>query len=330
MTTGNMIAQPIWKNQFVTISIAGEYLDYEVHDDNDATVYKGRAYPEPGRNFVKIPIAKIVAPHLSGEVTIVPDDIEDCSTWCKMFYLYDTINDEDIATFAFYADWMYGEDGMVNTIEVTSRPMQRVVDPRQYFVMSVGIKDPEAPRPSFGINCGDTTMGRTTMSECSIVTFLKIPTTAKDGDAITVAGIKAPSYKVRKTCADYALYYMNALGGWDYLLIHGNVVRDDRFTRTTMQRSVSTLSYEPDDVIISESTEVSWKLYTDKLNDEQWARMHHLIGSTKVYLHDLNKDTLAAVNVIDSQAVYKTFSNQGKKKMHAEINVKLAKPRYRR
>ena len=85
------------------------------------------------------------------------------------------------------------------------------------------------------------------------------------------------TYDVVKPCARYALYYVNAYGGWDSLLTAGNDKRVDNYTRSTYKKV-----YSPSD--LSDRGTVNYcndihrtiSLVTDWLTDAQSARMHHL------------------------------------------------------
>ena len=66
----------------------------------------------------------------------------------------------------------------------------------------------------------------------------------------------------------------------------------------------------------------TWQLYTDDMNDG--SRMHHLLGSTEVYLHNLQTDEILPVVITDTNCVYKTYANQGNKRFHYAINVEAS------
>jgi hypothetical protein len=73
----------------------------------------------------------------------------------------------------------------------------------------------------------------------------------------------------------------------------------------------------------------SYKLYTDWLTDDEASRMHHLLESTEVYLHNLEDDTIIPVNLTNSTCEYKTFTNNARRKFYYEINAELAQQKIR-
>jgi hypothetical protein len=66
------------------------------------------------------------------------------------------------------------------------------------------------------------------------------------------------------------------------------------------------------------------------MKNNEAAKMHHLLGSTEVYLYDLEKDRMIPVVITDNECKYKTFQNEGGKLVEYEINVKVAKQMIRR
>lgn len=325
-----MATYPIWQDVTHSVEVVGEYIDYDVRIGADI-IYRGRAYVLPNETTAVIPIAAIAASHVSGklEFSSLPAVIQQ-EDWRKTFSIYDSLLDIAIAEYTFYADWGYGEDGMIqdDALNYLSRPMQLYVDPRQYFVASVGNLTPEeAMEWALGLN--GLRISRM-YTDVMTTIFRDIPSSAREGFPLSIVGVAAPTYTIKNTCAQYALYYLNAVGGWDFLLLMGNVERSNNYERVNMRQYANNLTYKHGEVVVSEKVDVSWKLYTDYLSDTQWALMHHLTGSPQVYLHDLERDTMIPVNVTDTQQVYNTYANKGKKMTFAEIHVKASQQRYRR
>lgn len=321
-----MATYPIWQDVTHSVEVVGEYIDYDVRIGADI-IYRGRAYVLPNETTAVIPIAAIAASHVSGKLDLpsLPYNIRQVD-WRKTFSIYDSLLDISIAEYTFYADWSYGEDVGLNDAELNflSRPLQMVIDPRQYFVASLGNLSEESKeyvvsKSSIRIDFGLVGI---------MTTFFLEASTWREGERITLT--TAPLYRVKKTCAQYALYYLNAVGGWDYLLLMGNVERANNYERVNMRQYANNLTYEHGEVVVSEKVDATWKLYTDYLSDTQWALMHHLTGSPQVYLHDLERDAIIPVNVTDTQQVYNTYANKGKKMTFAEIHVKASQQRYRR
>ena len=326
---------PIWKDVVHTVEVNGEYYDYEVRDDEENTLYRGRAYKLPNETTADIPIAKIVRPHISGEITI--DDnttlgIHHVTAWSKKVKIYDMVSEGVVAEYLFYGDWSYnkGRDLVEDAPAKVSASLSNVADRRQFILCSVADIGAD-PRQAVRIASSGSTIytERMTSDMCTLAIDASNPR-LKDKVVIYCGSAKVAEYPIADTCASHALYYMNDMGGWDYLLVTGNVTREDSFERVSMTRKVSNLTNEHGDVVVGESITRTWRLYTDYLTDAQWALMYQLYGSTSVYLHDLESGEITPVTITNDRATFKTFANQGKKKSYAEINVKAAQPRYRR
>lgn len=326
---------PIWKDVVHTVEVSGEYYDYEVRDDEENTLYRGRAYRLPEKTMADIPIAKIVRPHISGDIKLTTDkaiEFHHVAEWSKKVKIYDSITEEVIGEYLFYGDWSYNKnkDLVEESPTRVSAALSTIADRRQLLLCSVAVIGAERRLSVLVATDGNTLNASSMLADmCTVVVALG-DERVKDSIVITYGTNQVARYTIAETCASHALYYMNAMGGWDYLLVTGNVLREDSFERVTMTRKANNLTYEPGDVIVDENVTRTWRLYTDYLTDAQWKLMHHLYGSTKVYLHDLESGEITPVTITNNSVAYKTFTNQGKKKSYAEINVKAAQPQYRR
>ena len=122
--------------------------------------------------------------------------------------------------------------------------------------------------------------------------------------------------------AEYALYYLNAMGGWDAFVIEGTSTRTDKIARHQYNKSFNnqTIEYEKN-TYISEITS-SWKLNTGILDDEQARKMcWHLLSSNRVYLHDLIANKIYPVVITNAQNIFYTYRNNDHLPIQYEINL---------
>lgn len=126
-------------------------------------------------------------------------------------------------------------------------------------------------------------------------------------------------YAIVQECKRYALYYRNAYGGMDSLLLDG-VQKRETYARSTITRNVDN-SVQGARAIQNYRNGVveGWELRLNALTDEAASRMHHLVGSAEVYLCDLIADTLTPLVLTDSECVARTFANG-----HKRLDWKLA------
>lgn len=149
-------------------------------------------------------------------------------------------------------------------------------------------------------------------------------------NAVKVA-INGVEYKVVSECSRYCLYYINAHGGWDSLLIEGNHSEADE-----LQRYLRDVDYDNNDVqnrskknYINEITK-KMILHTSWMSDESSLRMHHLMNSIDVYLYDIQAGQMIPVVMNNMQTKYKTYKGEGLKLVDYEIDVTIAHDRIRR
>ena len=154
------------------------------------------------------------------------------------------------------------------------------------------------------------------------------PSAWSEVTSITINGIR---YDVVDDCSRYALYYLNAYGGWDTLLIEGNHLEVDNLTRHTRDveydnRSIQNRGRQNYVNEISKAL----TLHTSWMSDDESSRMHHLLNSTEVYLYDILKDQMIPVVLKNSTSEYKTYRNNGHKLFNYTIEVSYANDRIRR
>ena len=134
--------------------------------------------------------------------------------------------------------------------------------------------------------------------------------------------VAVQKYVYKSTDKNYALYYVNAYGGWDSLAIRGNITQTDNMQSQTYKNKTN------GKVKYLNTITPTWQLYTDDMNDG--SKMHHLLESTEVYLHNLETDEIVPVVITDSNCVYKTYANQGNKRFHYTINVEASNYKIRK
>lgn len=111
--------------------------------------------------------------------------------------------------------------------------------------------------------------------------------------------------------SDYQLFFYNESGGWSSLVPKAIANPGYQFTRSSYQlSSVKTRVYQVD-------TQKTWKLRTGWISED----LSDLFSSARVYLHDIKANVLYEVTITDSKYDFKTFRNNSRKLVSAEINV---------
>ena len=325
---------PIWANNVVRVETLLNSVKYEVRY-NSETIYSGKAYVIPNTNYVEIDMSKICSSYLSSSLEGIIDAPANYNKLdsVKNFGLY--INDNLEGAYMYYNSYTYEPNPEYleqlggETMLMLSDPIRKVFDSKQYIVNSFlcALSSVSSSYGGYAYFYNSKNERTEVFGSLSVgvgyVTMMRVP---EDAVAFEMYGQKTP---IKKTCCKYCLYYQNALGGWDSFLIDGNDKRTDKITSYNYIKAIdnNTKSFGTKKYMNTIST--AYKLHTDWLNDDEASRMHHLLESTEVYLHNLEDDTVIPVNITNSSCEFKTFTNNGKKKFNYEINVELARTKVR-
>lgn len=320
-----MAIYPIWKDVIIAGRGVGASFGYTITLNNEE-IYKGFAHSSPNSLVTTFNLSAIAKDYLSSKITFSTASSQEVSTWKGVFKVVDNKGNA-LASHTLYNDWSYRTEYAESAISL-AEPIINYVDPRQLVVTSVGNLS-QIESVSVAI-----TVGSVVRFEGSVKAFMT--TTAKilnDSDAgkvlkVLVEGVEVLTADIKRTNAKYCLYYMNTHGGYDSFLVRGNSMRSDAYERTNIRRSVSGNMQHGKDTILNTIT-TKWELYTDYLTDTQYQRLHHLLGSTSVYLHDLESDEIVPVIVTNNMTNYHTYTNQGRKMSYVKIDVESAQEHMR-
>lgn len=321
---------PIWKNVYFT-SDADE-LEYYIDDAYEGkTIFKGRAYKFPNDTELRICINKICQYYLKSDIDELLFDnapvFEEVEEALPIEGLQPTLNiggntaidinrpiryervkvdnpdatkefiikDKDgntLSSYTFYMDWSYKEN--------------------------TGFNPDEDNYLSHPIN-GHYAIGMKTLDTVWSGSTYKISTS-----------ILSTKYKTL-ACGNYAVYYLNANGGWDSFLIEGNVKRSDKLTHHNFEQTPQRTITDWGNTRYSTDIVPEYELVTGWLNDEQSENLaSNLLSSTRVYLHNLKSDDVIPVVITDTVAQHKTYATNGKKLSNYTIKVNESQTHYRR
>ena len=104
--------------------------------------------------------------------------------------------------------------------------------------------------------------------------------TYDEGNVIVNAPDRRTVLTSKNTCAKYAIYYLNPLGGWDQLLIEGKVVKTIKLENKTFKRNFDNNTNEFENKHYLKNLTTSYKLTTGYLTDAQAKLMPNLIFFT--------------------------------------------------
>lgn len=255
------------------------------------TIYTGKAYKKPGAASIQLVVNDICADYLRQNLpTLTNGTTTAHPDLVKTF----TLTSGSLSfTFSFLLDWSYDTDAPTTNL---SAPIRHKAAPSQ---------------PVFDTVAGTGTtvhIGQTTV-------------TLANGEKVTLTD----------SCDRYALLYVNAFGGWDSLLCSWNATETDNYIRHTSQHAYqnTSLSERGEDNYANEIRK-TWLLNSGWLTDAEAERMHHLLGSTLVFLYDMAEGIVHPVVITNADCPYKTYRNQGRRMVSYEIQVQLARQEVRR
>ncbi len=327
------MATPIWRDTVTQINASPSGTDYTIKDYADGKViFAGKAYAMGGDEKVDVYTNRICKDALSSKIELDGSTtIYHQPNYKRTFEVKWGLRKSRTT---FYNDWSYTQLHEDEYAQSLSVPLSDIVDPRQILMTTVAkISSGSAGevRVEFYDGRAWHQVVNTIPSPC--VTIAIPVSELRDGKIIDVMndvdeGVRR--YRIEKTCAQYCLYYLNAHGGFDHLLINGNALRTDTYTRTELTRDVDNNTLKHGREYTSVVATPKWQFHTDTLTDAQWALTHHLLGSTQVYLHDLEADEITPVVITSSQTEFKTYRNQGNKKSSLTIEVEASVERMRK
>lgn len=346
------MAVPIWKDKIIDLGFPS--VQFRIYDwDNSVSLYDGVAYARPGEETAKVRVNDICADFLENTLPTLQDgDVTGIAM--KRFGVQVKFPGQawqPLEDVTFFNDWSYDYD-FDPAASGLSCPINGHIDARQPILFTAYDQAQVTATLVYRDGSTDSLVIPITDRYGTLVIradlygggggliggdfnsdfnsdFL-IGGGGGDGDLDRVI-IGGKTYKVVTECAKYVLYYVNAFGGWDSLLIEGNTLEADslkRFTREVVydNRQIQNRGIHN---YVNEVTK-GFTFHSGWLLDDQGDRMHHLINSTFVYLYDIANGDMIPVTIPTTSCEYRTYKNQGNRLVDYTIQVQVAQNRIRR
>ena len=318
-----MAAIPIWKDKVVDLLMSS--AEFRIRTGGD-TIYAGMSIARPGESTAKVRVNDICADYLVNTLPTITDRTFT-SFGLDAFSVQKRSGGSwsPVESIEFYNDWSYDYDF---TRDVLSVPINGKVT-KDMFILYSKKEITANITATYRKTDGTTTTRTTTVSPTP-----NHGTCCFDVGAVVNTNrvnISDKYYPVVDDCYKFALYYVNAYGGWDHLLVEGNEMETDSLERHIREREYDNTSIVNRGKVdyVNEVTK-SWTLNTGLLNDDEASRMHHLINSTMVYLCDIATATFIPVVITTNTCEYKTYNNQGNRMFNYQLTIELAQNRIRR
>ena len=325
-----------------------EITYYRIFDDEDNAednvdpIWSGVVLPGYSLSHLENILTQYVQPQPLDYLT--DNTVRTDFDMCKTFYVTSSIDNDNWyseGSIKIYYDWSYDYNSLSPNIHpvILTSMTSHVVDPRQYFFLSSCAYDEYNNlyilRQGTIIQWYDPVRDTYKHGEISLAAK-----GFKDGDYLVVmhiyyTGTSYYYFPVKTTCHNYCLYYMNERGGYDTFLIDGKETQRDKMTPNTYKKNYNytlpqntNINVDPGTIVYRKDIKESWELNTGWLNEDNAERATSLLHSTRVYLHDFNKDTVTPVVITNSTADHKTYKNQNRRLIQYVINVESAQEKH--
>lgn len=302
---------PIWKDIYVNLQSSSQQEAYTIAIDGEV-VYNGICYSD-GESIVRI--NDVVADYFTRKAPIFGTSADSNGESAAVSVVVRNNAGAVVYNDTVIADYSYEDVDLATHIPYA--PIERIIDPRMPIVGTI-------------FNSAHRTItidGRNTSVSTPIgETFTKYLSSTTE--RVKIGGYE---WDVVEGCAQYALYYINAYGSWEWLLLNGRPTASNNYTRHAVKQKY-------DNSITSARGERNWvneeqrtiALRTGFITDEGAKNMHHLIGSANVYLYDLETAELRPVVITDTACNQQSYLGNGAKPVQYTINVRLAQDYIRR
>lgn len=327
-----MAVFPIWKDKSVSVGDPDQQAVPFRIKDNTSIIYSGTAYLRPGQSHAAILANEICADFLRSPFPSLGsrDDTPLCVPSSFTIEAMEEGGDWASESVQFLPDWSYDPSYDVSSMGLAF-PINGHIDARQ--VIPYSHAEDEGENVAFTLYYDNgTDEDHTAWFEYGYGTVAIDPSSEDGGiTGLTKVVIGSKVYQVVTDCAEWVLYYKNAVGGWDSFLIEGLVTE-----RTEVLRHETKTEYNNSDPLArgrrnfaNELTKV-YTFNTSWLNDNESERMHHLLNSTDVYMCNLaSRDTFGVV-LNNTETAVKTYKGNGARLVNYTFEATVSQDRMRR
>lgn len=271
---------PIWREEILKINTNTEWIEYHIDTIDNLVLYAGKAYKEPNKDYIAIPINEICSNYIN-QIEWPEYGLTDSKDYIKTFIVKTSLGDNYI--YQFKDDWSYGRQrnipgrwlGNKSDIIITGKKGDKLILPDKEIVFN----DYQTYRQDLSnYICG------------SVISFNEFKWTITDLNAV--------------------LYYTNKQGIWQFLGCSANVLQtDDINSSIAKENPLKSFKY-------ANTIERTWEINTSWLKGD----LADLFSSLNVYLW-FSGDYIP-VQITNSSAEYKNYTNNGKHLVSYKINVK--------
>lgn len=323
--------KPIWKDNDYMIYNVTEQLQYNINlytwdGTLVETLYTGIAKPKPNEKTIKIRISDYAKNLCNSDAEHIFDEdytVLGMENYCKCVgvrYEQNGITKQYVSDYYNSYDYNNTVDFSDTEVNPISAPITSYSNRGWVLISIVNGRNTESIIEIAHPNGNKYYYGNIPVRSAIMIQVKDLSV----GNYIVFAdGEECMNFKVEEKCNRYNLHYINAMGGYDTLPIEGmKDKRSDDFTFDYFKAHANNQNIlKPQTNKFKVDITPRWSLQTGFLNDEQSAKMYNLFGSQRVWLEDTTTGEIHPVYITDKAVDYKTYTNNGKRKISYTINV---------
>ena len=303
---------PSWRDLDIELGRNSQtYLDYQVIGRD--LEYEGRAYAN-NEGKVIVRVSDLIRDTLQPQM---PIDLQDGIEVMNMTYntVEVFVNNNVVHTVTMILDNSYVDNLYEETAKILSQPITGLLDPRQKLIFNVGYYDDE----DLSIN------GQIFSFENDFSYNVMFNQTMPTGNTVTIeVGDDEKVFTIKPSSADYCLYYVNELGGFDSILLNNKVTKKTVNTPTTYKKYGNNTLPKHQNLKLNNNSQITMEFVTGWLKDNQTKHIHNIFNTTCAYLHNLNTDEIIPVNISTNQYNQMTMRSNGKKYVNYTIQCEYS------
>ena len=305
----------LWRDEITTLN-RNSNMSYTLTDETDKRLYKGSAASINGRIELNIP--RIVDGIFEYPKFIPDSEGEWYDTGLTHIISFRTDNSTNIySVIPLKYDWRYDRGSYIYSRDtVLNIPINNHSAPWMYQPLSI-YNDSNADYFAVAYKGNEEVAtydhGKPEFQTAELMSYFVDNISQADRIVIYANDREHPVIEYDLThCGEWALYYLNKMGGHDAFMIEGNVrvvdnINRDQYTQNAKNTDPSSFAKTTIQSRISTTYELSTGWLTD---EESEILASQLMSSPQVFLH--NKTSLytpTAVNITDTSVEHKKFRN---------------------
>lgn len=305
----------LWRDETTTLNRSAN-MSYTLTDETNKRLYKGSAAAINGRVELNIPrIVDGVFEHPQFRHNREGEWYDTGLTHIISFRIENSTNPYSVIPLIY--DWRYDSGSYIYSKDtVLNTPINNHSAPWMYQPLSI-YNDSNATYLAVAYKGNEEVAtydhGKPEFQTAELMSFFDNDISQADRIVIYANDREHPVMEYDLThCGEWALYYLNKMGGHDAFMIEGNVrvvdnIDRDQYTQNARNTNPSSFAKTTIQSRISTTYELSTGWLTD---EESEILASQLMSSPQVFLH--NRTSLyipTAVNIVDTSVEHKKFRN---------------------